>query len=406
LLAGSYPALVLSGFKPIEVLKSRIRVGGSNLFTQSLVTLQFVLSIGLIIATVIILQQVSYLHSKNIGFNKQNVVMINTGGTDATNLYPLFKQAVQSHTGIINVTAAEMGLGADQGEMGSLFRAGNNKELGVIEYPVDHDFLPAMGMQLIAGRNFNAALGTDINNAIIVNEALVQLLGTTAQEAIGQQLQEVNGDKTPKTIIGVSRNFNFENLTQQVRPQLFFWPSAFMHSRFFVRIQPGDPAPQLAVLQAAWKKLVPDMTFEYSFVDDQFNNFYKAEQRWSAIVGWAGGISILLACLGLFGLAALAAVNRTKEIGIRKVLGASVTQVASLLSKQFVRLIVVALLIASPLAWYCMNRWLQSYAYRINIHGWVFALAGVFAIGIAVITVSVQAIKAALANPVTSLRNE
>ena len=148
------------------------------------------------------------------------------------------------------------------------------------------------------------------------------------------------------------------------------------------------------------------MTFEYSFVDEQFNNFYKAEQRWSAIVGWAGGISILLACLGLFGLAALAAVNRTKEIGIRKVLGASVTQVAGLLSKQFVRLIVVALLIASPLAWYCMNRWLQSYAYRININWLVFVLAGVFAIGIAVITVSVQAIKAALTNPVTSLRNE
>jgi putative ABC transport system permease protein len=171
-------------------------------------------------------------------------------------------------------------------------------------------------------------------------------------------------------------------------------------------LEAGDPASKLALLENTWKKLVPDAPFEYSFVDEKFDNFYKSEERWSSIAGWAGSISIFLACLGLFGLAALAAVNRTKEIGIRKVMGASVTQVAGLLSKDFVKLIAVALLIASPLAWYFMNNWLQSYAWHIDITWWVFALTGLFAMLVAVTTISIQAVKAALANPVNSLRTE
>jgi putative ABC transport system permease protein len=177
-------------------------------------------------------------------------------------------------------------------------------------------------------------------------------------------------------------------------------------SVFYVRLQPGDPAPALAALENTWKKLTPGMPFEYNFVDEKFDAFYRSEERWSAIVGWAGGISIFLACLGLFGLASLAAVNRTKEIGIRKVLGATVTDVVGLLSKDFVRLIIVAFLIASPLAWYFMKNWLQTYAYRIDIHWLVFVLAGAFAIVIAVVTVSVQAVKVAMGNPAVSLRTE
>jgi putative ABC transport system permease protein len=407
LLAGSYPALVLSAFKPIEVLKSKVRVGGSNLFTQSLVTLQFVLSIGLIIATVIILQQVSYMHTKNIGFNKQNVVMIDTERTDAITWYPVFKQAVQAHPGIIQVTAAEIGLGSEEGQMGRMYKAFNGKESGVVEYPVDTNFLITMGMPLVAGRGFGESQGADTNNAVIVNEALVQsLFGTVPGEVIGKQIVSANEPQLTRTIIGVSRDFNFEDLTHKVRPQLFFWPSAFMHSRIFVRIAAGDPSNALQAMHNEWKKLAPNTPFEYSFVDEKFDNFYKAERRWSLIVGWAGGISVFLACLGLFGLAALAVVNRTKEIGIRKVLGASAIQIARLLTQHFVRLIVIALVIAAPIAWYFMNNWLQSYAYRIHIGWWVFAVAGIFAVFIAVATVSVQAIKAAVVNPVKSLRTE
>ena len=407
LLAGSYPALVLSSFKPIEVLKKKIRVGGSNLFTRSLVTLQFVLSIGLIISTIIILQQIAYMRTKNIGFNKENLVMINSGHIDNKKIYPLYKQAIQDHTGILAVTASEMGLGAGEGQMGAGFRDYKGELQGVIQYPGDYNYLNTMGMQLIAGRNFNPALASDTTNAIIVNEALVQnLLGTTPEKAIGTQILNAKGDQGMKTIIGVTRNFNFEDLTQKVRPQLFYRPAALEPSRIYVRLQAGDPGSKLALLSNTWKKLVPDVPFEYSFVDEKFDNFYKKEARWSSIVGWAGGISIFLACLGLFGLAALAAVNRTKEIGIRKVLGATVSQVVGLLSKDFVKLITLALVIATPLAWYLMHDWLQAYAWRINITGWVFVVTGAFAILVAVTTVSVQAIKAAIANPVKALRNE
>jgi putative ABC transport system permease protein len=406
LLAGSYPALVLSSFKPIEVLKKNIRIGGSNLFTRSLVTLQFVLSIGLIISTTIMLQQIAYMRTKNIGLNKENLVMINTGHIDKK-IYPLYKQAIQNSTGILGVTASEMGLGAGEGQMGAGFRDYKGDLQGVIQYPGDYNYLNTMGMQLIAGRNFNPAMSSDTVDAVIVNEALVQnILGTTPEKAIGAQLLNAKGNQRTKTIIGVTRNFNFEDLTKKVRPQLFYRPSALQASRIFVRLQAGDPGSKLALLNNTWKKLVPDAPFEYSFVDEKFDNFYKNETRWSSIASWAGGISIFLACLGLFGLAALAALNRTKEIGIRKVLGATVTQVVGLLSKDFVKLITVALIIATPLAWYIMYNWLQAYAWRINITWQVFALTGGFAMLVAVTTVSVQAIKAAMANPVKALRNE
>jgi putative ABC transport system permease protein len=183
-------------------------------------------------------------------------------------------------------------------------------------------------------------------------------------------------------------------------------PSDYTPRKFFVRIQAGDPSEALSKLQSAWKSIVPDFPFEYSFLDEDLNRFYKSEEKWSDIVGWAGGISIFLACLGLFGLAALAAVNRTKEIGIRKVLGASVSVIVRLLSKDFLKLVIIALIIASPIAWYFMDKWLQDYAYRIDIGWWVFAVTGIVAVLIAFATIGFQAIKAAVANPVESLRTE
>ena len=406
MLAGFYPALVLSAFKPINVLKSKIRLGGSNLFTKSLVTLQFVLSIVFIISTVIILKQVKFLRSQNLGFNKENVIVIDAEGTDATRLYPLFKNELASAKNISAITASEMGLGEGTGLMGTGFEyKGETK--GVIMYPVDANYLKVMGMKLIAGRDFDPNQSIDTVSSIIVNEALLRDFGYSLDNAIGKELNErqENGSK-PRIIIGVIQNFNFGKLDKQVRPQMFFQPAKLYARKFFVRVKQGDPQQALADINASWKALVPDLPLRYSFLDENFDRFYKTEERWSKIVGSAGSLSIFLACLGLFGLAALTAVNRTKEIGIRKVLGASVTSIATMLSKSFLKLVLLALVIAIPVAWYLMNRWLESYAYRINI-GWkVFAVISILSLLIAVITVSLQAVKAGFTNPVKSLRTE
>ena len=406
LLSGAYPAIVLSGFKPIEVLKNKIKIGGSNLFTRSLVTFQFALSIALIISTVVILKQVKFMNDKNPGFNKENVVMVDASETNAKKIYPLFKHALSSATQIEGTAGAELGLGEDEGYSISGWNY-NGKPKNVFEYFIDPDYIKVMGMQLISGRNFSPDIAVDTTTSVIVNEAMVRDFGWTIQNAVGQILTGYNeGNGNDPVVIGVVKDFNFRSLSQEIAPQMFHQFSSYMPLKFFVRIRPGNPSIALSEMNKAWKSVAGDVPFKYDFVDEELSKFYESEQRWSAIVGWAGGISIFLACLGLFGLATLAAVNRTKEIGIRKVLGASVTNIINLLSKDFVKLIGIALLVASPVAWYFMNKWLQDFAYRVNI-GWVvFVTTGLCVVIIAILTISFQAIKAALANPVKSLRTE
>ena len=408
LLAGSYPALVLSGFNPVEVLRSRIKLGGSNFFTRSLVTFQFVLSIGLIIATVVILQQVSYMRSRDLGLIKENTIVVNAADAETPQVYALFRQSLSSRKEIIRVGASQIGLGEGEGQMGRRYDF-NGKVAGVIEYPVDTAFIPALGMHLVAGRNFNTAITSDTAGAVIVNATLLKKeMGLEPAAAIGRQFESKNkrGRGEVKTIIGVVKDFNFEALNRLVRSQLFFMPAKMQPSRFFVRVQAGQTPQALAAIGAAWKKAVPDLPFRYSFLDEDLDRFYQSEARWRNIFGCAGGISIFLACLGLFGLAALSAINRLKEIGIRKIMGASVRQIVELLASGFIRLVLVASLIASPIAWYFMNKWLQDFAYRIEIGWWIFAGTALVAVGIAVITISTQAIRAALINPVKNLRTE
>jgi len=404
LLAGSYPALILSGFRPIEVLKSKIRVSGSNIFTKSLVTIQFVLSIGLIICTMIILQQTKYMSGKNPGFNKENIVVVDASDTKTKEIYPLFKQALVSRTDIAAIASAELGLGEGTGWSRSGFEY-NGAHKDVFEYFIDHEYIPLMGMKIIAGRNFDPKITDDTVTSVIVNEAMVKDMGWTIENAVGQQIRGYMETKTP-IVIGVVKNFNYRPFKEEVKPQMFHQFADYAPYKFFVRIKPGNPAPALAAMQKAWKGVVADLPFKYSFLDESLDNFYKAERKWSNIIGWAGGISVFLACLGLFGLAALAAINRTKEIGIRKVLGASLPGIVKLLSKDFLKLVVLALIIAAPLAWYFMNKWLQDFAYRISIGWWVFIAAGSLAVIVAFVTIGLQAVKAGVANPVKSLRTE
>jgi putative ABC transport system permease protein len=404
LIAGSYPSLVLSSFNPIEVLKQKIKVGGSNFFTRSLVTLQFVLSIGLIAATIIILQQVKFMTGKNPGFNKENVLVVNASGAPTKKIYPLFKQAVQSQPMIAGVTGSELGLGEGTGWSRSGFPyKGNLKQ--VFEYFVDPDYIPLMGMKLIKGRNFTQHIAADTVSSIIVNEAMVKDFGWTLDNAVGQEIPNYS-DNVSLTVVGVVKDFNYRPLNTAVEPQLFHMFADYAPYKFFVKLKPGNPSEAIATLQKTWSSLVTDIPFKYSFLDEDLDRFYKAEVRWSNIIGWAGGISIFLAALGLFGLAALAVVNRTKEIGIRKVLGASLPGLIGLLTKDFIKLIIIALVIATPLAWYFMNQWLQDFAYRISIGWWIFLLAGSCSIIIAFITIGYQAVKAGMMNPVKSLRTE
>ena len=404
ILSGSYPALILSKFRPIEVLKNNVRLGGSNFFTRTLVTVQFTLSIGLIVSTIIILQQTKYLSNRNPGFNKENVVMVNAEQTEAQKNFPLFKQSLLSDRNIIDVASAETGLGegAEFQDHGFMYQ-GNHKT--IYEYMVDPDYMNVLGMQLAAGRNFSPTLAADTATSVIINEAMMNDFGWSLKNVIGQQVKGYTNNKTP-IVIGVVRNFNFQSMAEKIQPQLFHQFAGHRARIFLVRIKPGDPSQAIAAMQKAWTRLAPDAVFKYSFLDESLDNFYRSEKRWSSIVGWAGGISILLACLGLFGLTALAAANRMKEISIRKVMGASVVDILSLLSRDFITLIVIGSVIATPIAWYLMNHWLESFAYRINI-GWeVFLLTGIFCIAVALLTISFQGLRAAMANPVKSLRTE
>ncbi|MBA3647368.1 MAG: ABC transporter permease [Chitinophagales bacterium] len=372
ILAGSYPALVLSGFRPIEVLKQKMRLGGSNIFTKSLVTFQFILSAGLIISTLIILQQLKYLRSANPGFNKENV---------------------------------ELSLGEGTGWSISSWDDMTKKHHDVYEYFVDPNYLQVLGLQLLAGRNFDPHITSDTLNSVIINETMMKNFGWAIQNAVGQQLKGYSENFIP-TVIGVVKDFHYLSFSEEVKPEMFHEFHGYAPYKYFVRIQPGDPSKALAEIKSAWTSSVADLPFRYSLLDENLDRFYKSEARWSSIVGLAGALCIFLACLGLLGLAALAAVNRTREITIRKVLGASVSNIVALLSKGFLSLVFVALLIASPVAWYFMNKWLQNYAYRIDISWTVFIATGICGMAIAFFTVSSQAVKVALANPVKGLRAE
>lgn len=407
-LAGGYPAFVLSGFSPVKTLRSTLKIGGENWFTRSLVTFQFVLSVGLMACTFIMLRQLDFLRTKNPGFDKENVVVVNAeGATDPAALFNRFRQTLDGRAEVLGISGSDAALGANSGwSTSSFFYQEKNKQ--IFEYYIDEQYLKVLHLDLLAGRNFDPAVTADSVTSVILNESAVRDFGWTNESAIGQVLTGYN-EQVPSrnpVVIGVVKDYNFRSLRDKVSPMMFTHFKDRTPLQYFVRIAPGDPGPALDHLKSAWANAEPVLPFRYVFLDENLQQFYEPEARLSQIIGLAGGLAILLACLGLFGLTALATVNRIKEIGIRKVLGASLSGVVALLSKDFLKLVLLAILIASPLAWWVMNRWLQDFAYRIDVRWWMFALAGALAVGIAFLTVSFQSLKAALANPVKSLRSE
>lgn len=409
LLSGCYPALVLSAFNTVDVLKAKIKLGGANFFTKALVTFQFVLSAALIVSAIIIMQQLRYIKLRNPGFDKENVLVVETFGvSDMEHLFPLFKQELSKYPGIAGLASADHGLGEHEGTGFTDFSF-QGKSINTKQFLIDPDYISTLGMHLLAGRNFDRAIASDTVNAVIINESMMNELGWKPENCIGRQLEGYDnyGVKNP-TVIGVVRDFNYEGPTERIQPVLFhqFATERQSENFYYLRLQPGNPSKTLDAIHSAWKKIAPDYPLKYNFLEEDINRFYKSETRLSNIIGWAGGIAIFLGCLGLLGLSALAVVNRNKEIAIRKVLGASVSTIIRLLSKDFLKLVIVAIVIATPVTWWLMNKWLQGYAYKINIEWWVFGICCVAIICVALATVCLQAIKAAISSPVKTIRSE
>ncbi|MEO6405204.1 MAG: ABC transporter permease [Ferruginibacter sp.] len=409
-MAGSYPALFLSGFRPIVVLKANSKSGfkKSNL-RNGLVVFQFATSIMLIIGTIIVYSQLRFIQTTKLGYNKDQVLVIDGA-------YALGKNMEAFKTGVLALQGVSSGTISSFLPVTNSSRNDNtySKEavmdtksgIDMQTWRVDYDYIKTMGMELVQGRNFSKEFGSD-SNAILITETTARMLDY--KEPIGKMIyapSPVDGDNSlyPKQIIGVIKDFHFESLRQKLGPLCMRLGKSTGLVSF--KVSPGNAKALIAQIENKWKTLAPGMPFSYRFMSDSFDEMYRSEQRAGSIAIVFAILAILIACLGLFGLVTYMAEQRNKEIGIRKVLGASVTNVVTMLSKDFLMLVLIASLLAFPIAWWAMNKWLHDFAYRINISIWVFVIAGITALLIALITVSFQAIKAAIANPVKSLRSE
>ena len=403
-LAGSYPALYLSAFRPASVLKGGLPRGTrAARLRKSLVVAQFTISIVLLIGVGVVFEQLGFIQSKNLGFNKEQVVMIPMRDNTVRQNYETMKTAFVQHPSVLKAAASSGSLGG--GDWGISIRAegaADEETLSTRMLCLDYDYLETMEMDLVAGRNLSEAFPSDTEGAFLINETLAQQLGW--DDPLGRRLQ-VGGDWRKGAVVGVVKDFNFRSLHEAVDPMvMFFVPDNMLI--FSVRIHAENAGAALDHLRTTWEQFAPERPFVYSFLDESFAQQYEADEQLGEVFGYFALLAVVIACLGLFGLASFTAEQRTKEIGIRKVLGASVAGIVLLLSKDFARLMGLALVLAAPLAYVLMTRWLESFAYRVDLSWQIFLGAGVLALAIAMATVSYQAIRAAVSDPVTALRYE
>ncbi len=397
LLAGFYPALVLSGYKPVETLYSRFNLAGKNYLQKSLVVLQFALASFLIIATFTIYRQFNFLTKTDLGFDDRNIVVVSKEGLKH-NEAETFKAELLQNPNIMDVAPKNSGF------WGTSAKISNDSIINFAYETVDESYIPTMKIPLVQGRNFSTSNPSDASSSILVNEAFVKKAGW--KNPIGETVNFYYRDNEMYQVIGVVKDYHYAALNQKIGPQMFTMKNSNGYGNFNIKIKPGSETESLKFIQAKFREFFPLNPYSYIFKDDQRIKDYESEAKWKQIILFGAILTIFISCIGLFGLSVLAAEKRTKEIGIRKVLGASVSNVVTKLSKDFLMLVSIALLIAIPLSWLASDKWLQNYPYRATLDWWLFALASLLVILVALFTVSFQAIKAAIANPVTSLRSE
>ena len=409
-LSGLYPAAFLSGFNPSRVLKGLIEnVGGRPTMRNTLVIGQFSAAIILIIGTLLATQQLIFMQRQPTGFNREQVVIIPLSRV-ANQKYDALKQELLKNTAITGVTGSGQRLGNNFHQSNARFKSDSGmRELTTSQVLVDLNYLSFYNIQLLEGRNFSEGRG-DNGRGYIINESMAKELlkdkpGTPLRSLIGKSYA-MGWEDSLGTIIGIAKDFNFNSLHHKIETLTMEVKKEWGYSEMSVRIDGNHAQQALNYISNVWSKMVPDLFFDYTFLDDHFAKLYQSDKQVSVVMSILAGLAIFIACLGLFGLATFTAQRRTKEIGIRKVVGASVFQITALLSKDFLKLVLVSFIIAVPVAWIGMSKWLEDFAYRINISVWVFVVAGICAIAIALLTISFQSIKAALANPVKSLRSE
>ncbi len=407
LLAGSYPALYLSSFQPINIIKGFFKKGtGQDRLRKSLVVFQFTISIGMILGAIVIMNQVRYMQSQDLGFDQKRKIMIPFRTEFSRNQMDAFKNQTLQLSGVVNAASTRVRPGERIQRDVILFTPESSAEFGqnIVISQGDEDILETLGVPILQGRNYSPA---DTNAQILINETGLEVMNIPKEKAIGQELlAEGNGDQIRFRIVGVVQDYNQSSLRDPMKPMIFQYTSPENNFALMVDATLAENKNLIGALEKQWNKMIPEVPFEYNFLDDQLQSQYEAEMQLAKIINLFTFIAIFISCLGLFGLSVFVAEQRNKEIGIRKVLGASTSGLVILLSKGFIKLICIALVIATPISWYFMNDWLESFAYRIDIQWWTFVLTGIVAIGIGLFTVGFNSLKAALSNPVKAIKEE
>lgn len=401
IISGVYPAFALSSFKIQDSFSGKLKIGGTNRFTRILVVIQFSLSTLLIIGMIGITKQMQYVHKKDLGFKGDHVIVIPNNTLNQTTMYGHFKNSIQSHSGVISMSSADQTFG--RGELGGrgFSYKGEDKRIGVIT--VSPNYIETLSIELQSGRDFNTEMNSDFGRTVIVNEAAFK----DFQLEMNEPFEDYG--RTPAdfpSVVGLMQDFNYNSLSIGVLPMMIVMTNEEDLGYIFIKISPENSQETLAFLGAKWSEVAPDLPFEYTFLDETIAAQYQSEERWGRIMTFSMIMAIILSSAGLFGLVAMAILGKKSEIGIRKILGAPVSNIVMLYSWRYTRLVSIAFVLAIPVSYYALEKWLSGFAYRVELGVGIYLIGALVVIGIALLTVFVKIIEAATENPINVIRNE